>query len=67
MNIGGIWTPPKSDNPMTASKVGTFYSSLLFLCMFCLLISQVMLYVSEDTNKLPPSTLVSQTAWYVAH
>ena len=27
----------------------------------CLLISQVMLYVSEDTKKLPPSTLVGQT------
>ena len=21
MNIGGIWIPPKSDTPMTASKV----------------------------------------------
>ena len=35
--------------------------------MFCLLISQVILYVSEDTNKLPPSTLVDQTIWYAAH
>ena len=35
--------------------------------MFCLLISQVMLYVSEDPNKLPPSTLVGKTVWYVAH
>ena len=26
-----------------------------------------MLYVSEDTNKLVPSTLVGQTVWYVAH
>ena len=29
MNIGGIWTPPKSDNPpLTASKVGTSYLKL---------------------------------------
>ena len=35
--------------------------------MFCLLISQVMPYVREDTNKLPPSTLVGQNVWYAAH
>ena len=29
MNIGSIWTPPKSDNPsMTASKVGKSYLKL---------------------------------------
>ena len=36
-------------------------------CTCCLLISQVMVYVSKDTNKLPPSTLVGQTVWYAAH
>ena len=30
-------------------------------CTCCLLISQVMLYVSEDTKKLMPSTVVGQT------
>ena len=67
MNIGAYGHLLSLKPPMTASKVGTSYLKLTILCMFCLLISQVMLYVSEDTNKVLASTLVGQTVWYAAH
>ena len=42
MNMVGIWTPPQSDNPLNIGKDRIDSKvSLIFLCMFCLLISKI--------------------------